>query len=69
MLPQKIMQQFRKPVGNMGRVVGWLMSIKNTGRSVWIIHKLNLSPSDHILEVDFKKMKPVTCIPVSGESK
>jgi ubiquinone/menaquinone biosynthesis C-methylase UbiE len=52
-LKQKINKQFGNPEGNLGLLVGWLMSIKNRGRAKWTIEKLNFKPTDFILEVGY----------------
>jgi len=52
-LKQTINKQFGKPEGNLGHLVGWLMSIKNRNRAKWTIDKLNFKPTDFILEVGY----------------
>jgi ubiquinone/menaquinone biosynthesis C-methylase UbiE len=52
-LKQKLNKQFGKPDGNLGRFVGWLMSIKNKDRANWTIEKLNFKPTDYILEIGY----------------
>jgi SAM-dependent methyltransferase len=52
-LKQGIINQFRKPTGRMGRIVGWLMSMKNKGRTNWTLEKLQLKPSDILLEIGY----------------
>jgi ubiquinone/menaquinone biosynthesis C-methylase UbiE len=52
-LKQKFNKQFGNPVGNLGRFVGWLMSVKNRDRAKWTIEKLNLKPTDYVLEVGY----------------
>ena len=52
-LKQKLNKQFGKPDGNLGRFVGWLMSVKNRDRANWTIEKLNLKPTDKILEIGY----------------
>ena len=52
-LKQKLNKQFGKPDGNLGRFVGWLMSIKNRDRAKWTIEKLNFKPTDYILEIGY----------------
>lgn len=48
-----LFNQFRKPSGKFGRLVGWIMSIKNTDRAGWTLEKLNHKPIDHVLEVGY----------------
>jgi len=52
-LKKSIIKQFRKPSGSFGRVVGWLMSIKNNERVNWTFENLHLKPSDILLEVGY----------------
>jgi len=52
-LKQKINKQFGNPEGNLGRFVGWLMSIKNRDRANWTIEKLNFKPTDYLLEIGY----------------
>jgi ubiquinone/menaquinone biosynthesis C-methylase UbiE len=52
-LKQKFNKQFGNPVGNLGRFVGWLMSVKNRDRAKWTIEKLNLKPTDYVHEVGY----------------
>jgi ubiquinone/menaquinone biosynthesis C-methylase UbiE len=52
-LKQKFNKQFGNPVGNLGRFVGWLMSVKNRDRAKWTIEKLNLKPTDYVLEIGY----------------
>jgi ubiquinone/menaquinone biosynthesis C-methylase UbiE len=52
-LKQEINKQFGNPVGNLGRFVGWLMSIKNRDRAKWTIEKLNFKTTDYILEIGY----------------
>src|SRR3712207_481783 len=52
-LKQMIIKQFAKPTGNFGRFVGWLMSVKNNERVNWTFEKLNLRPSDILLEIGY----------------
>lgn len=48
-----LVRQFGKPSGVIGNIVGWAMRIKNKERSTWTIEKLNLNPSDVILEIGY----------------
>ncbi len=52
-LKQSIIEQFGKPTGNFGGFVGWLMSIKNKDRAGWTFEKLQLKPTDILLEVGY----------------
>lgn len=52
-LKQHLMKQFRKPAGNLGKVVGWVMSANNIDRALWTVRKLRFKPSDHLLEVGY----------------
>ena len=52
-LKQKLSKQFGKPDGNLGRFVGWLMSVKNRDRANWTVEKLNFNPTDYILEIGY----------------
>jgi len=45
--------QFVKPTGPIGHVVGHLMSMKNGTRSEWVFSILDLKPSDRVLEIGF----------------
>lgn len=54
-LKDNFKKQFGKPTGNIGRIAGWIMSVKNIGRSRWTFEKvkLNLKPMDNILEIGY----------------
>lgn len=52
-LKQNLLKQFKKPAGNLGKFVGWLMSVKNRDRSVWTIEKINVKPTDKVLEIGY----------------
>lgn len=47
--------QFAKPRGFRGRVAGWLMTLGrgNHRRNAWAIQRLQLQPSDVVLEIGF----------------
>jgi len=47
------MSQFSHPRGWRGWVVGQLMAIKNTERSLWVLSLLELRPTDRVLEIGF----------------
>jgi len=46
-------KQFSKPSGQLGRLVGWIMAIKNKNRLHWGIEKLQHQPEQAILEIGF----------------
>lgn len=46
-------KQFRKPGGFLGRLVGRILAIDNKKRSLWTVEKLNVQPTDAILEVGY----------------
>ena len=52
-LKKNFFNQFRKPTGNLGHFVGWLMSVKNRGRAQWTFENLKLKPTDILLEVGY----------------
>jgi ubiquinone/menaquinone biosynthesis C-methylase UbiE len=52
-LKQIIIKQFGKPTGTFGRFVGWLMSFKNNDRVEWTYEKLQLRPTDTLLEIGY----------------
>jgi ubiquinone/menaquinone biosynthesis C-methylase UbiE len=52
-LKQKLNKQFGKPDENLGRFVGWLMSVKNRDRAEWTIEKLNFKPTDYLIEIGY----------------
>jgi ubiquinone/menaquinone biosynthesis C-methylase UbiE len=45
--------QFAKPTGAMGWVVGRVMGMKNGSRSVWVFSLLDLQPAYRVLEIGF----------------
>src|SRR5262245_23891869 len=45
-------QQFRQPVGWLGRLIGFLLRI-NRGGIDWTIDQLDIQPTDHVLEIGF----------------
>ena len=45
--------QFAKPAGPMGWLVGQAMAMKNGDRSMWVFSLLDLKPSDKVLEIGF----------------
>ncbi len=52
-LKKIIIKQFGKPTGTLGRLVGWLLSIKNNDRVQWTFEKLRLQPNDKLLEIGY----------------
>ena len=52
-LKQAIYKQFGHPTGNTGRLVGWMMALKNRDRSNWTLRKLNMKPTDYMLEIGY----------------
>jgi ubiquinone/menaquinone biosynthesis C-methylase UbiE len=51
--PRSIWQQFGRPTGVMGWLVGQLMAIKNRERSEWLIPLLEVRANDRVLELGF----------------
>ena len=45
-------QQFRQPVGWLGRLAGFLFRINREGID-WTIGQLDIQPTDHVLEIGF----------------
>ena len=52
-IKQTIIKQFGKPTGAFGRIIGWLMSFKNNVRVDWTLEKLQIKPSDILLEIGY----------------
>jgi SAM-dependent methyltransferase len=50
---QIIIKQFGKPTGILGRFVGWLLSFKNNDRVQWTFEKLQVRPSNTLLEIGY----------------
>jgi ubiquinone/menaquinone biosynthesis C-methylase UbiE len=48
-----IKQQFGKPTGWLGHVVGWILAYENRERNEWAVAQLDVQPNDHILEIGF----------------
>jgi hypothetical protein len=46
-------QQFSRPTGFLGRLVGHLMAVKNKERSLWVISLLKVGCGDRVLEIGF----------------
>jgi ubiquinone/menaquinone biosynthesis C-methylase UbiE len=49
--PSGLMNQFRKPTGKIGWVIGQVMALKNKERSKWVLSLLEVQPDDQILEI------------------
>lgn len=45
--------QFARPTGWMGRIVGHLMAFKNSERGQWVLSQLDLEPKHRVLEIGF----------------
>ena len=52
-LRQAIVQQFRKPVGLLGTLAGWIMAHRpsNKARNLWTLELLALQPTERVLEI------------------
>jgi ubiquinone/menaquinone biosynthesis C-methylase UbiE len=48
-----IYDQFRKPTGFMGHLVGYALAFKNRERSEWVLALLDLKPTERVLEIGF----------------
>ena len=48
-----LISQFGHPRGPVGRVVGWLLAVKNRARNAWLIARVDPRPGDRILEIGF----------------
>jgi ubiquinone/menaquinone biosynthesis C-methylase UbiE len=48
-----LVSQFGKPRGIFGKLIGWVMAIKNRKRVLWTISQLQISDHDRILEIGF----------------
>lgn len=51
----RLLRQFQKPTGFLGRVAGWIMASRgsNRERSLWSIERLGVRPGDRVLEIGF----------------
>ncbi|MBC7829838.1 MAG: methyltransferase domain-containing protein [Chitinophagaceae bacterium] len=47
------LKQFEKPSGNIGKLVGWVMSVSNKEMLGWMIEKMKISATDKVLEVGY----------------
>jgi len=52
-LKDTLQKQFEKPTGNLGKVVGWIMSVSNKDMVTWMIEKMQVSPWDKVLEIGY----------------
>lgn len=52
-LREKLSKQFEKPSGNLGKIVGWMMSASNKEMLKWMIEKMKVSATDNVLEVGY----------------
>jgi ubiquinone/menaquinone biosynthesis C-methylase UbiE len=46
-------QQFARPTGLAGRLVGHILAFKNRDRGEWVVSLLELGPNDRVLEIGF----------------
>jgi arsenite methyltransferase len=53
MPPRFISQQLSRPTGAFARVMGWLMNRHNAKMNAFAVERLELSPSDRVLEIGF----------------
>jgi ubiquinone/menaquinone biosynthesis C-methylase UbiE len=54
-LRQRLISQFHRPRGVVGRAVGWFMAHRgsNRQRNIWVVGLLDLQATDRVLEVGF----------------
>lgn len=50
---QTTTQQFGRPEGKIGSLVGWSMALKNRERNMWAVEKMNIQPNDKVLEIGY----------------
>jgi ubiquinone/menaquinone biosynthesis C-methylase UbiE len=52
-LRSRLIAQFRKPEGPLGRVAGWVMANRpsNVARNRWTVDLLDVRPADRVLEI------------------
>ena len=53
LLTKSIQNQFHRPQGLAGRIVGAVMAIENRERIEWAIQQMHIQPDDHLLEIGF----------------
>jgi arsenite methyltransferase len=51
--PHFIARQLSHPKGFLGRIIGWLMNRHNASMNAFAVKKLELEPSDRVLEIGF----------------
>ena len=47
----RLVAQFGRPRGLLGRLIGRLMAAKNRERGAWVVDQLELIPSSRVLEI------------------
>lgn len=54
-LLRQVVDQFHRPHGLSGRIVGWIMARRssNRRRSLWVVSLLDVQPADRVLEIGF----------------
>jgi len=52
-LRDRVVKQFSKPTGFVGRLVGFSLALRNRERSEWVLALLDLKPTDRVLEIGF----------------
>ena len=52
-LTNKLLKQYERPSGHIGKFVGWMMSVSNKERLKWMLEKMELSPNDRVLEIGY----------------
>jgi ubiquinone/menaquinone biosynthesis C-methylase UbiE len=52
-MKRSFMQQFKNPSGFIGQIVGKILAIDNNQRSLWTVEKLQVKPTDSILEIGY----------------
>ena len=52
-LKEKLLLQFGRPTGIMGRIAGWLMTKTNWERNRWAVEKMDPGVNDIILEIGY----------------
>src|SRR6476469_4910477 len=54
-IKRRLISQFHRPRGVVGRAVGWFMAHRgsNRQRNIWVVSILDIQPTDRVLEVGF----------------
>jgi SAM-dependent methyltransferase len=54
-LRRRIVEQFRRPHGALGRLAGFVLARRpsNRRRNLWTVERLDLAPTDRVLELGF----------------